>query len=265
MKPPSFSGRPVKIRAKGIKAEYGMTATARQEIVPGFSQKALGGARIVLVGAGGIGGQIAGALVREGVGKLVILDRDTVDVTNLSRQEFFKKDLYKNKAICLAKNLALLGVAKTILYGIPMHLQEAVVKGYDLRCSVAVIAVDNDEPRVFGSRLFRDKGIPTVITGVSTDADRGYVFIQGISPEDPCLLCVMPEIVTTNERNPCAPGIIDILKVAGGYVAFGVVALLTNRKAFWNYRQFSMSGCLPEVIKRYPKNESCLFCGGRND
>ena len=41
---------------------------------------------VLIVGVGGVGGYVAEFLVRTGVGKLTILDKDVVDVTNLNRQ-----------------------------------------------------------------------------------------------------------------------------------------------------------------------------------
>ncbi len=43
-------------------------------------------ARVMLVGLGGVGGHAFDALVRSGVGHLILVDFDTVDVTNLNRQ-----------------------------------------------------------------------------------------------------------------------------------------------------------------------------------
>ncbi|MFC1893599.1 ThiF family adenylyltransferase [Chloroflexota bacterium] len=59
-----------------------------------------------LIGAGGLGSPVALWLVRKGLGTLTIYDGDTVDLSNLHRQLFYKEDLYKRKAIQLAKNAA---------------------------------------------------------------------------------------------------------------------------------------------------------------
>ena len=52
-----------------------------------------------LLGAGGLGCTVALALARLGVSKLILLDKDTVEISNLNRQVLFNKDdLGKNKA-----------------------------------------------------------------------------------------------------------------------------------------------------------------------
>src|SRR5438105_2371271 len=77
-----------------------------QEAVPGFEQFALTRSTIILLGLGGVGSQIALALARKGVGKLVLLDHDIVEPSNLPRQVYYPKDIGKPKAYTLAANLA---------------------------------------------------------------------------------------------------------------------------------------------------------------
>jgi molybdopterin/thiamine biosynthesis adenylyltransferase len=100
--------------------------TARQESVPGFIQQALMMAKVILIGAGGLGGEIGEALVRKGVGILTLLDHDAVELTNLNRQRFFKADLGKNKAHRLARNLAQEAVCGTVIQGYSLSLQDAI-------------------------------------------------------------------------------------------------------------------------------------------
>ena len=57
----------------------------------GFGQRRLKEARIAVVGAGGIGSAVIPALAGAGVGKLTIIDSDTVDVANLHRQPLYRE------------------------------------------------------------------------------------------------------------------------------------------------------------------------------
>src|SRR5712691_11839630 len=82
------------------------TVDDRQREIPGFKPESLPPTKVILIGAGGLGGEIGEALVRKGVGTLVIFDHDLVELTNLNRQRFYENDLYKPKAHRLAKNLA---------------------------------------------------------------------------------------------------------------------------------------------------------------
>ena len=71
----------------------------RQSLLPDFNQQTLEQAKIILIGAGGIGSELAEGLVRKGVGKLIIYDHDTIELSNLNRQHFFKQDIGKNKGV----------------------------------------------------------------------------------------------------------------------------------------------------------------------
>ena len=48
--------------------------------------KKLAGSKVILFGVGGVGGYVAEALVRSGIGKLVLVDHDKISLTNLNRQ-----------------------------------------------------------------------------------------------------------------------------------------------------------------------------------
>src|SRR4051812_30736547 len=79
---------------------------ARHQGIPGHDQKALADARIVLVGAGGLNGWTAVALVRSGARWLTVLDHDIVERSNASRQLYFAEDLGHHKPMRLIRNLA---------------------------------------------------------------------------------------------------------------------------------------------------------------
>jgi len=102
---------------------------SRHKGIPGFRQDALNSASVILVGAGGLCGEIAEGLVRKGVGKLIVCDGDIVEPSNLNRQLFLARDVSKNKAIRLAKNLCPMGPMGTEITAFPLLFQEAVEKG----------------------------------------------------------------------------------------------------------------------------------------
>ena len=75
---------------------------ARQIVLPqvgGVGQRRLRGARIAVIGAGGIGSAVVPALAGAGVGTLTIIDSDVVEISNLHRQPLFgESDSGKSKA-----------------------------------------------------------------------------------------------------------------------------------------------------------------------
>ncbi len=239
----------------------------RQAKIPGFSQKVLKSAVITLVGAGGLGGEYGEGLVRKGAGKIRILDADNVEPSNLNRQLFFSKDLFKNKAVSLAENLSKTGFGETMIIGYPYNFEEAVALGVDLSSSAAIVGVDNDKCRVHAAEYFIGKNIPVVFTGVSEDGNSGYVFIQESKDETPCFGCLYPdsarEVKEGSSRSPCpnTPAIKDILKIMGGLVIFAVDTLLMERKRSWNYRVFYLDGSVPSGESTIKQKPECLICG----
>ena len=69
-------------------------------------QKKLLKSNVLIVGAGGLGSPIAIYLAALGIGKIGIVDKDNVEISNLSRQIIFTtNDLKKNKSSTAIKKL----------------------------------------------------------------------------------------------------------------------------------------------------------------
>ena len=192
--------------------------------------------RVLCIGAGGINSQIAPTLVRKGIGGITLVDDDIVEPSNLNRQRFYSKDIGENKAIALARNLQPECIVATEIYGYPLQFEDAIARGIDLTCDVAICGVDNNPARVAASWYFRAKEIPVIFTAVSRDADHGYVFIQ--DKDGPCIACMFPDMVN-DDRFPCpgTPAIADILQAVGSLAVYAVDTLLMKRQRTWNYRR----------------------------
>ena len=72
---------------------------------PKEMQVKLRSAKVAIAGLGGLGSNIAVMLARSGIGKLLLVDFDVVDVTNLNRQMYFIPQLGKPKAEALPEIL----------------------------------------------------------------------------------------------------------------------------------------------------------------
>jgi molybdopterin/thiamine biosynthesis adenylyltransferase len=237
------------------------SVTNRQEKVPGFNQQALAASRIILVGAGGLGGEIGVTLTRKGIGELVILDDDIVEPTNLNRQRFYKSDLYKNKARCLARNLAKEGYCGTLIQGYGLSFQDAVELGIDLLGTVAIVGVDNNPGRVAASRFYRERNIPIIFTAVSAQADHGYVFIQESGEDKACFGCLFPKSIN-DDTYPCpgTPAVVDILKTVSGIVTYAVDSLIMKRLRTWNFKSCYLDGTIPGSDSMIEKRGNCKLC-----
>ena len=68
-------------------------------------QKRFSSATVAVCGLGGLGSAIAIALARAGIGKLILIDFDRVDITNLHRQQYKTNQIGMNKTDALRSNL----------------------------------------------------------------------------------------------------------------------------------------------------------------
>jgi len=68
-------------------------------------QKKFSAATVAICGLGGLGSNIAIPLARAGVGKLILIDFDRVDITNLHRQQYKANQIGMNKTDALRDNL----------------------------------------------------------------------------------------------------------------------------------------------------------------
>jgi molybdopterin/thiamine biosynthesis adenylyltransferase len=80
---------------------------ARAPLVEGWDQERLVGATAVVAGVGALGNEVAKNMALAGIGRLILCDPDTVEVTNLSRTVLFAEaDIQRPKAEAAADALA---------------------------------------------------------------------------------------------------------------------------------------------------------------
>ena len=68
-------------------------------------QQKFSSATVAICGLGGLGSNIAISLARAGIGKLILIDFDKVDITNLHRQQYKASQIGMNKTDALRNNL----------------------------------------------------------------------------------------------------------------------------------------------------------------
>jgi len=165
-------------------------------------QRAIREATVLIAGAGAIGNEVAKNLAQLGVRRLVIADRDNVELSNVSRMIFFEpSDVGKNKAEILAKNIhRKFPYVETLAYR--GDLEQMPLKLY-LDSDAVVCGLDNVVSRIFLSQICRRYLIPMVDGGITGLNARIHVYLP---PDDPCPICIFPpnqysQIVGL--RNPC--------------------------------------------------------------
>lgn len=122
---------------------------------------------VLIVGCGALGSMAAMQLAASGVGHIIIVDFDTVDISNLQRQFFFRtSDVGKNKAAILAQRILELNPTIKVR---PMKemLNRKNAAEFVTGCDFVVEATDNPASMVMIDSVCNQMGIACVLAGVS--------------------------------------------------------------------------------------------------
>ena len=191
--------------------------------IGGPGQQALKAARVLIVGAGGLGSPAALYLAAAGVGTLGVIDPDTASLSNLQRQIMFTSaDMGRPKIEAAADRLAALNphvIVETHPVAITEENAAGIVRGYDL------ILDGTDD---FATRFaVNDACVCEGKTLVSGALGR-WTGQVGVFSGRPCYRCLVPEIPPDAET--CAMvGVVGALAgVIGSMMALEAVKLVTG-------------------------------------
>ncbi len=212
---------------------------ARQTILPQIGtsgQATLLESSVLIAGAGGLGSISSYYLAAAGIGNLIIVDKDTVELSNLNRQIIHcEADLGKPKAVSAFQTLERLNSSIRIK---PVKVEVTDVSICHLLDHVDVIvdACDNIETRHVLNRASLKKGIPYVFGGVNGFDGMVSTFIPG---KTPCFNCLFPG----KNRRETTTGIIGpTAGIIGSFQAMEVIKLLLNIGKNLNNRLLKVSG-----------------------
>ena len=117
------------------------------------SLQALREAHVGIIGAGGLGSNVAMMLARSGIRLLTILDHDVVEASNLNRQAFFPEDVGKPKVRALsAYLLALEPAMRLVAHECAVTRENAAA--FFMDCPIVVEAVDAAVTKVMLYEVF---------------------------------------------------------------------------------------------------------------
>ncbi len=224
-------------------------------------QKRLKGAKVLCIGAGGLGSPLTLYLAAAGVGRLGLVDFDTVDLTNIQRQILYStSDVGRPKLEAAKERLTQLNPDIEIVpHGLHLASWNAMdlFQGYDIvadgtdnfptRYLVNDACVLLGKPNVYAS-IFRFEGQVSVF-----DAKRG-----------PCYRCLFPEPPPAGLAPSCAEGgVLGVLPgIVGSFQALEVLKLILGTGEPLVGR-LVMFDALDFKFRELPvrKNPGCAVCG----
>ncbi len=180
---------------------------ARHIILPnigGEGQRKLIQAKVLVIGAGGLGSPAAMYLAAAGVGTLGILDFDRVDVTNLQRQLLHDTaDVGRPKVESATERINELNPNVAVIpHDTALTSVNAfgILSGYD----VIVDGTDNFPVRYLVNDATQLLGKPLVYGSIYQFEGQASVFLPG--PNVPCYRCLFPEPPPPGTVPSCAEG-----------------------------------------------------------
>ncbi len=228
-------------------------------------QERLKASSVTIIGCGALGTALANNLCRAGIGRLVIADRDYIELNNLQRQILFDEDdiaRHLPKAIAAAEKLRRINsdaIIEPLVEDVNADGIESLVQHSDL----VLDATDNFETRYLLNDVCIKYQRPWIYSGVIAS----YGVTMNIVPGDtPCLRCVFPEMPLPGTTPTCdTTGVLNgIVSVITGIASTEALKILLqsdrmSRAMFW----IDVWENTSERIE-LPRQPDCPACGSHH-
>ena len=228
----------------------------RQEIVIGKrSQEKLAKSSVAIIGLGAIGSLTSELLCRSGVGHMLLVDRDIVELSNLQRQTIYdESDCGLPKAQAAQKHLRQINSGINILSGVAdVNFRNIeMLKQYDL----ILDCTDNLYTRFLLNEFCRKNRIPWIYAGAIKEQGN----VMSVLPDQPCFRCTFEEAegIDTCET----AGIMNMVSAAVSSIqAYEAVQLLTGKKVAKSQSLIHLDLRTYSIrLIRTRKNKDCPVC-----
>jgi adenylyltransferase/sulfurtransferase len=188
----------------------------RQMRIPGFGiegQRKLKSARVLVAGLGGLGCPASMYLAAAGIGKLVLVDREKVELSNLNRQIlYWSSDVGRPKAEVVAEKLARLN-PNVDVEALALEINEDNVRELVKKVDVVVDGMDNYKARFLINEACVAYGKPFVHAAIYGLEGQLFTVLPG---KGPCLRCIIPSQPPEQDIVPvlgATPGVMAALEV----------------------------------------------------
>lgn len=244
---------------------------ANLKLIDWFDIERVRAARMLVIGAGAIGNEVLKNLALLAVGHVFIIDRDTIEMSNLSRSVLYRAaDAGKDKAETAAKAMRELNpnVNTTFQKGdVTLDLGLGLLR----RMDVVIGCLDNMQARLYINRACWKVGIPWIDAGIGQLNGQVRVFSPG---QGACYECSLSEADYEEMRVPCnllaskyesegkIPTTPTIASIMGAVQVQEALKLLDPKR--WegrtlSGREFLFNGTVGDAsVVNLPANENCF-------
>ena len=192
-------------------------------------QKKIFNSSVLVIGAGGLGSPIAIYLAALGVGKIGIVDKDNVEISNLSRQIIFEtKDVKKSKSLLAVNKLRKIN-PNINLKSFKKEITKKNISKIAKKYNFIVDGSDNFKTRfLINDYCLSNKKI--LISGAVSKFDGQVYTFNFTNKKSPCLRCFIPKIPLEPDIDNCEnEGILGTLTgIIGSIQANEVIKEILN-------------------------------------
>jgi len=217
-------------------------------------------AKVCVVGVGGLGNPITTRLAAMGVGKLRIVDRDVIELSNLHRQTMFDEDdVGQVKAEVAQKKLKKLN-PEVEIEALPVSVNDYNAPDIIDGCDVVIDALDSVNARYSLDKACVEKNIPFV-TGAAVGVT-GQVFTV-LPHKSACYHCMFPALEEDAMPTCSIQGVHpSILSVVGGIEVHEAVDVLIGKipKSSEKFISIDLENLEFSSVRTF-KQDACSVCG----
>ena len=191
-------------------------------------QLKLKSAKVCVVGVGGLGNPITTRLVAMGIGKIRIIDRDVIELSNLHRQTMFdESDVGQIKVEVAARKLQNLNPDVEI-ESLPISINDYTALDAVEGCDVVIDALDSVNARYALNKACVEKNIPFVTGAAVGVSGQAFTILPNHSA---CYSCMFPALDEDSMPTCSIEGVHpSILSVIGGIEVAEAVKILLGKK-----------------------------------
>ena len=215
---------------------------------------------VIVAGLGGLGSTIALQLTCAGVGEIILIDSETVELSNLNRQVLYsEQDLGTEKSFAAARRLTKLNSSiriRPLVEQITRDNAKRIIKG----AHAVMDGMDSLESRFILNSACQAANIPFIHGGVSGLFGEITTIVPG---KTPCLACIYPNVIVrprVTHTFGMIPALVGALQVAEAIkLLTGFGQLLTGKMLYVNVETMGFK-CIDIAIR-----PGCSACGGGKD
>jgi adenylyltransferase/sulfurtransferase len=217
-------------------------------------------AKVCVVGVGGLGNPIAIRLAAMGVGKIRIVDRDVIELSNLHRQTMFNEDdVGQVKVEAAAKKLRKLN-ADIIIEELPVSINDYTAFDVVEGCDVVIDALDSVNARYSLNKACIEKKIPFVTGAAVGVTGQSFTILPN---ETACYHCLFPALDEDSMPTCSIEGVHpSILSIIGGIEVSEAVKIITGKQPSLKDKVLHVD--LENLIFNFTKVsrvQECSVCG----